>query len=307
MSSRIAITGPTGSFSDNLRRLKKALAEAETLVVGAGAGLSASAGFAYTGQRLEKYFGDFAAKYGFTDMYTGGFTAFSSPEEQWAFWSRYIYINRYMDPPRPVYEQLLELVRDRDYFVLTTNVDHCFQKAGFDRERLFYTQGDYGLWQCSVPCHQKTYDNGETVREMLEAQGYVFGPAGELTLPEGASPKMEVPTALLPRCPVCGEPMRMNLRGDDRFVEDEGWHAAAGRYTQFLTQRRDSRTLFLELGCGFNSPGVVKFSFWQMAARWPRAVFACVNYGEACAPVELREKSICLDGDIGGTLASLRG
>ncbi len=224
------------------------------------------------------------------------------PEELWAYWSRYIYINRCMDPPKPVYEKLFELVRDKDYFVLTTNVDHCFQKAGFDKDRLFYTQGDYGLWQCSEPCHKKTYDNAESVRTMVEAQGFVIAEDGTLTVPEGVRLKMTVPAELAPRCPVCGKPMSMNLRSDDRFVEDEGWHRAAERYSAFLRRHQNRKVLFLEAAVGWNTPGIVKYSFWRMVNEWPDAIYACLNYGEACAPEEIAKKSICINGDIGEIL-----
>ena len=212
----------TGTYSDNVGRLKKALAEADAVVIGAGAGLSTSAGFVYSGERFEKYFFDFAAKYHFTDMYSGGFYPYTTQEEFWAYWSRYIWVNRYMDAPRPVYDELLALIKNKDYFVITTNVDHCFQKAGFDKNRLFYTQGDYGLFQCSEPCHNKTYENEETIRKMVPAQGWIIEADNSLTLPEHAAVKMEVPTALLPVCPVCGKPLSMNLRSDDTFAEDEG-------------------------------------------------------------------------------------
>ena len=290
---------PTTETPNGVEKLKTALREAEAVVIGAGAGLSTSAGFIYTGERFEKYFGDFARKYHFTDMYSGGFYPYETQEEFWAYWSRYIYINRYMNPAKPVYKQLLDLVKDKDYFVLTTNVDHCFQKAGFDKRRLFYTQGDYGLFQCSKPCHQKTYDNEEVIRKMVLSQEYEITEDGALSLPESGKPYMSVPTDLLPRCPVCGRPMTMNLRSDDTFVEDEGWGAAADRYAAFLHDHQEKKTVFLEAGTGWNTPSIVKFSFWQMVNDWPEATYACLNYGEAYAPEEIREKSICINGDVG--------
>lgn len=292
---------------DGVGKLRDALKEAEAVIIGAGAGLSTSAGFIYTGERFEKYFRDFAEKYHFEDMYSGGFQVMRlPPEELWAYWSRYIYINRYMNPPKPVYEKLFELVRDKDYFVLTTNVDHCFQKVGFDKQRLFYTQGDYGLWQCSEPCHNKTYDNAEAVRAMVEAQGFVIAEDGTtLTVPEGVTLKMTVPTELVPHCPVCGKPMSMNLRADDTFIEDEGWHRAAERYSDFLRRHRDMKVLFLETAVGWNTPSIVKYSFWRMANEWPDATYACLNYGEAYAPEEIAGKSICINGDIGDILNQL--
>lgn len=269
-------------------RLRRALGAADAVVIGAGAGLSAAAGFTYSGKRFEQHFADFIRQYGFTDMYTGGFYPFASLEEHWAYWSRYIWINRYEDAPKPAYQNLLRLVQDTDYFVLTTNVDHCFQKAGFAKERLFYTQGDYGLWQCSRPCHQKTYDNYAAVKRMLEEQK-----------------DMRIPGGLVPRCPVCGEPMTMNLRIDDTFVEDEGWHNAAARYANFISRHERARVLYLELGVGSNTPGIIKYPFRKLTAQNLRAVYACVNRGEASAPREIAGRSVCLDADIADVLERL--
>lgn len=269
-------------------RLKYEIETADAIVVGAGAGLSTAAGFTYSGARMQQYFADFVEKYGFRDMYTGGFYPFPTPEEQWAYWSRYIYINRYMDVDNGTYRRLFELLKDKDYFVLTTNVDHQFQKAGFDKHRLFYTQGDYGLWQCSEPCHQKTYDNEETVRAMAAQQK-----------------DMRVPAELVPHCPVCGKPMRMNLRADDTFVEDEGWHAAAERYEEFLRRHEGMHVLYLELGVGMNTPAIIKFPFWRMTYDNPDAVYACVNFGEAYVPEQIRKQSICINGDIHDVLCRL--
>ncbi len=302
MFSNRKITTSIGNCSDKVERLARNLREADAVVIGAGAGLSTSAGFTYTGERFRQYFQDFGAKYGFTDMYSGGFYPYQTPEEHWAYWSRYIYINRYMNAPKPVYEKLYELVHDKEYFVLTTNVDHCFQKAGFDKHRLFYTQGDYGLFQCSEPCHQETYDNENVIREMVAAQGYKIGSDGALFLPEGIVPKMTVPAELVPHCPKCGRPMSMNLRADSTFVEDEGWHIAAERYSDFLRRHRNLKVLFLELGVGMNTPGIIKYPFWQMTAENSDAVYVCINYGEAYVPDEIKKKSICINGDIGEVL-----
>lgn len=276
------------SGSDNIKRLKKAIEDADSFVIGAGAGLSTSAGFTYSGERFEKYFSDFRSKYGIKDMYSGGFYPYETPEEMWAYWSRYIYINRYMNAPKQVYEHLLELVKDKDYFVITTNVDHCFQKAGFDKKRLFYTQGDYGLFQCSEPCLNVTYDNETMIRAMYDQQC-----------------NMRVPTELIPKCPNCGKPLTMNLRSDDKFVEDEGWHEAAARYHDYLNSR-DGKILYLELGVGYNTPGIIKYPFWQMTMKNPDATYACINYGEAVCPEDIREQSICIDGDIGAMIDQLR-
>lgn len=289
-----------------IEKLKEALETSDAVLVGAGAGLSASAGFSYAGERFERYFGDFAARYHFTDMYSGGFYPYDTLEEHWAYWSRYIYINRYLDAPKPVYEQLYGLVKEKDYFVLSTNVDHCFQKAGFEKHRLFYTQGDYGLFQCSEPCHQETYDNADVIRRMVKAQGYEILENGELELPKGRETLRRIPSELVPHCPKCGKPMSMNLRADGTFVEDEGWHRASERYSDFLRRHRNVKVLFLELGVGFNTPGIIKYPFWQMTYQNPEATYACINYGDAAAPKEIAGRSICMDGDIGEVLKKLK-
>lgn len=305
MFSKKKIMKSTNDYLDNIEKFKKAIIDADAVVIGAGAGLSTSAGFVYTGERFDKYFHDFAQKYRFSDMYSGGFYPYRTLEEHWAYWSRYIYINRYMDAPKPVYDKLYELVKEKDYFVLTTNVDHCFQKAGFDKHRLFYTQGDYGLFQCSEPCHADTYENEDIIREMVETQGYVIEEDGELSLPEGVTPKMVVPSDLIPHCPKCGKPMSMNLRADDTFVEDEGWHCASERYAEFLRRHKNMKVLFLEVAVGFNTPGIIKYSFWRMTYDWKDAMYVCLNYGEAYAPDEIKKKSLCINADIGEILDRL--
>ena len=288
MFSRIWTKPSTKSCSELMERLKAALQDCDAVVIGAGAGLSTAAGFTYTGERFEKYFSDFAAKYGIQDMYSGGFFPFATSEEHWAYWSRYIYINRYMDAPKLVYDDLLKLVRDKDYFVITTNVDHCFQKIGFDKKRLFYTQGDYGLFQCSEPCCQETFDNEIVILEMVKRQE-----------------NMKIPTELLPVCPHCGKPLTMNLRSDDKFVEDGGWHRAAERYENFLRTRQGQKILFLELGVGFNTPVIIKYPFWQMTAKNPNATYACINQGQAMCPREIQRQAICINADIGSILQGL--
>lgn len=289
---------------DNIEKLKKSLNEADAVVIGAGAGLSTSAGFTYSGERFRKYFYDFEEEYGFHDMYSGGFHVMQlEPEVSWAYWARNIYINRYKDAPKPVYKRILELVKDKDYFVLTTNVDHCFQKAGVDKKRLFYTQGDYGLFQSVNPEIRKTYDNEEWVMKAMEAQGFVKDDAGDFRIPDSIL-QMRIPSELIPKCPDDGSDVCMNLRADDSFVEDEGWHKAAERYENFLRTRK-GKILFLELGVGYNTPVIIKYPFWQMTAKNPEAVYACLNYGEAVCPYEIKEQAICIDGDIGTVIEDL--
>ena len=278
----------TQDISAQIYKLNEALINADAVVIGAGAGLSTAAGFEYSGERFKKYFSDFAKKYGFEDMYSGGFYPYETPEEFWVYWSRYIFVNRYSDPPKNVYQKLLKIVKGKDYFVITTNVDHCFQKAGFDKERLFYTQGDYGLFQRSVPCHNKTYDNKETVRHMVSEQK-----------------DMRVPSELIPRCPVCGSPMTMNLRSDDKFVQDDGWYAACEHYKRFINTKSQNKVLFLELGVGFNTPGIIKYPFMRMTAQNKNATYVCINRGEAICPKQISDRTIAIDADICDVIFSL--
>lgn len=281
MFLRISTDKSTKNFSDKINRVKNLLKSADAVVIGAGAGLSTSADFEYSGERFEKYFSDFAEKYGITDMYSGGFYPYQTLEEYWAWWSRQIYCNRYIDAPKPLYQKLLSLVKDKDCFVITTNVDHCFQKSGFDKQRLFYMQGDYGLFQCCEPCCQKTYDNEELVLKMVQSQK-----------------NMKIPSELVPYCPNCGQPMTTNLRCDDSFVQDEGWYKAKNRYDDFIRRHEGLKTVFLELGVGNNTPVWIKYPFQKMTAQNPNASYVCVNFGCAYAPPEIKDQSVCIDSDI---------
>lgn len=287
----------TGTREENLRRLKKEIETSDAIVVGAGAGLSTAAGFIYTGERFEKWFPDFIRTYGIRDMYSGGFYSYPQKEIFWAYWARYIYINRYLTPPKNSYENLLSLIGGKNHFVITTNVDHCFQRAGFDKKRLFYTQGDYGLFQSTNPRTQKTYDNEEWVMRAMEAQGFVKNDAGEFEMPEDGGLLMEIPTDLLPKCPDDGADMTMNLRSDDSFVENEGWHIASAAYSDFLRAHEGKHILFLELGIGSNTPVICKYPFWQMTNDNKNAVYACLNYNEAFCPSQIEDRSIVIDGD----------
>ena len=288
MFSRILTQTSMMTYSEQIEQVRQALHEADAVVIGAGSGLSTSAGLTYSGPRFQEHFGDFIQKYKLQDMYSGGFYPFDSLEEHWAWWSRHILINRYEKAPKLVYDELLKLVHEQDYFVLTTNVDHQFQLAGFDKKRLFYTQGDYGLWQCSEPCCQKTWDNEETVRRMVAEQR-----------------DMRVPTELVPHCPVCGRPMTMNLRCDSTFVQDEGWYAAAGRYQDFLRRHERMRMVYLELGVGGNTPVIIKYPFWKMTYQNSNAFYVCINLSESCCPKEIQTKAVCINRDVGTVLHEL--
>ena len=269
------------SSSDNIAEIKRRIEIAEAIVIGAGVGLSSAAGLEYSGKRFQKYFYDFIEKYGFTDMYSGGFYPFETPEEYWAYWSRYIFVNRFECAENGVYKRLLKLVENKEYFVLTTNVDHLFQKSGFNKNLLFYTQGDYGLFQCSEPCHTATYDNEKIIRQMVVVQK-----------------NMHIPSELIPVCPKCEKPMTMNLRTDDRFVQDEGWHSASKQYGNFIEKHGSENILFLELGVGYNTPGIIKFPFWKITAKNPEAFYICVNFGEVYVPDEIKKRAICVNSDI---------
>lgn len=279
----------TNEYSAKIEKLKDLLANADAIVIGAGAGLSTAAGFTYSGKRFHENFHDFEAKYNFHDMYAGGFYPYPTPEEYWAYWSRYVYLNRYTEPPKPTYNELYELVKNENYFVITTNVDHLFRKAGFDKRRLFYTQGDYGLFQCSVPCRKITYNNETAIRKMVETQK-----------------DMRIPAELVPKCPVCGKPMTMNLRADDKFVEDDGWREACERYENFIRENKNKNIVYLELGVGMNTPVIIKYPFWQLTAKNKNARYVCVNTDMAYAPNEIKDRSLCFPDDISAVISDLK-
>ena len=300
----LRISGGVGTREEQIGRLKKEIETADAVLVGAGAGLSASAGLTYSGERFERYFFDFAKQYQIRDIYSGGFYPFPDEETLWAWWARHIYYNRYIDAPKPVYSELLKLLKDKDYFVITTNVDHQFQRAGFDKKRLFYTQGDYGLFQIAGGSVPETYDNGEWTMKAMEAQGFVKDENGVFTVPDNKAIKMRIPTELIPKSPD-GKAVAMNLRSDDTFVEDAGWHKAAAAYSDFIRRHENLHVLYLELGVGSNTPMIVKYPFWNMTAKNPDATYACLNYGEAYCPKQIEKRAICINGDIGETINSI--
>jgi NAD-dependent SIR2 family protein deacetylase len=292
-------------IEDQIDQLSSWIDEADAILIGAGAGLSTAAGLTYTGERFQKYFYDFIETYGISDMYSGGFYPFPDAETTWAWWSRHIYVNRYIDAPKPVYADLLDVVRGRDYFVLTTNVDHQFQRAGFDKDRLFYTQGDYGLLQSTNPTNKCTYDNEDLVMRMMEAQGFVRDASGVFQPPADGQLLMHIPTELVPKCPDDGADMTMNLRSDETFVQDEGWYRAQDRYRSFVEQHEGGRLLLWELGVGMNTPGIIKFPFWQETFDNRKAHYVCINKGEAYGPCEIADRSLLMDADIGEVLKKL--
>ncbi len=294
----------TGNREAQLQRLKTELETADAIVIGAGAGLSTAAGLTYSGERFERCFFDFKEHFGITDLYSGGFYPFPDEETRWAWWARHIYFNRYIDPPRPVYRDLLKLVQGKNYFVITTNVDHQFQRAGFDKSRLFYTQGDYGLFQSVHGRDKKTYDNEAWVRKAMAAQRFLPDENGVFHVPKDRQISMRLPGGLIPRTPK-GEAVTMNLRSDDSFVEDEGWHTASANYAAFLAGNAGKHVLYLEIGVGANTPVIIKYPFWAMTLENERAVYACLNYEESFCPKQIEKQSICLDGDAGELVKAL--
>ena len=303
-SFRGGLSCGTGSREDNIDRLKQALETSDAIVIGAGAGLSTAAGLTYDGERFERYFFDFKNRFGIRDMYSGGFYPFPDDETRWAWWARHIYFNRYIDPPKPVYKDLLALVKDKNYFVITTNVDHQFQRAGFDKKRLFYTQGDYGLFQSASGKTKKTYDNEQWVMQAMTAQRFIPDENGMFQVPKDRLISMRVPHELLPQIPDGGKVV-MNLRSDDTFVEDAGWYEASANYAAFLREAAGKRVLFLEIGVGANTPVIVKYPFWAMTAENTNAVYACLNFNEAVCPKQIESQSICIDGDSAEILTKL--
>lgn len=292
-------------YEEQLKMLKDEIGTADAILIGAGAGLSTAAGLTYSGERFDKYFFDFRDKYGIRDIYSGGFYPFKAEEEYWAWWSRHIYFNRFIDAPTDVYPNLLSLVKDKDYFVLTTNVDHQFQRAGFDKKRMFYTQGDYGLLQSIDPKLPNTFDNEEIIMNMMEDQGFVKNDEGVFELPKDGKIKMDISSKLIPVCPDDGKRMVPNLRADDTFVEDAGWHRANERYNDFCRRHENMHVLYLELGVGMNTPVIIKFPFWREVEHNKKAFYACINYGDAGTDRSIADRSICMDEDIAKVLRDL--
>ena len=301
------ITRGDGSREEQIERLRREIREADAVVIGAGAGLSTAAGFTYSGERFHRYFRDFEEKFGIADMYSGGFYPFPEEEIRWAWWARHIYYNRYVDAPEPVYTGLLKLVEEKDYFVITTNVDHQFQRAGFDKKRLFYTQGDYGLFQPLGGKDDRTWDNEEWVMDAMEAQGFVKDENGIFQMPADGNVSMRIPSDLIPVDPVTGGPVTMNLRSDDTFVEDDGWRKASAAYADFLRRHSGMRVLYMEIGVGHNTPVIIKYPFWQMTKENPKATYACLGRSDPYCPKPIEKQSVCIDGDFMETLKELQG
>lgn len=276
-------------YEEQIRSAARYLQEADYVLIGAGAGLSTAAGLTYSGKRFQDNFKEFIEKYGMQDMYSAGFYPFGTEEERWAYWCRHSYVNRIAPPAMPLYEKLFAMVKDMDYFVLTTNVDHQFQKAGFQNERIFATQGDYGRIQCMKGCHPKTYDAVSMFTQMNQAQK-----------------DCKIPSYMVPRCPVCGGPMAMNLRCDQYFVEDDSWNQAAENYGRYLKQLKKGNVLLLELGVGFNTPSIIRFPFEKMVRENKNINLVRLNLDEAVIPESFGKRGIGINRDLCESLNDIR-
>lgn len=278
-------------YKEQLEQAADLIGKAKTILIGAGAGASAAAGLTYSGERFTDNFSEFIEKYGamyMTDMYAAGFYPFPTQEAKWGYWSKHSMVNRFLPPAMPLYRRLYEIVKEKDYFVLTTNVDHQFQKAGFQAERIFATQGDYGNIQCEKGCHSKIYDAEDMFRQMEQARRDCL-----------------VPSYMVPKCPVCGGNMAMHLRCDQYFVEDENWHRAAGRYYDFLKKIEKEDAVLLELGVGFNTPMIIRFPFEKMVRENKGLSLIRLNMNEAVVPESFGSRAVGIGGDMAKVISDL--
>ncbi len=275
-------------YEEQIKAAANAIETAEYVLIGAGAGLSAAAGLTYGGKRFTDNFPEFIKKYGMTDMYSAGFYPFPNEEAKWGYWSKHVYINRISPQALPLYQKLKELIREKNYFVLTTNAEHQFYKADFGKDKIFATQGDYGLIQCMRGCHPKTYDDIEMMNQMNQARKDCL-----------------IPSYMVPKCPVCGGPMNMNLRCDQYFVEDDAWHQAENHFTAFLDECQDRKTVLLELGIGFNTPTIVRFPFEKLAREKQNMTLVRLNLNEAIVPESLGKRAIGINADMEQSISDL--
>lgn len=276
------------SYEEQIKLASTYIKNADYILIGAGAGLSSAAGLTYSGKRFEENFKEFIDKYGMTDMYSAGFYPFPSEEARWGYWSKHSYINRIEPEGLPLYRQLLKIIESKDYFVLTTNVDYQFQKSGFDESRIFAIQGDYGLIQCMHGCHNKTYDAIEMFNQMNQAVKDCL-----------------VPSYMVPKCPVCGGPMTMNLRCDQYFVEDEKWNIAADYFDKFLKTIKNKKIVLLELGVGFNTPAIIRFPFEKMMRENNNATLVRLNLDEAIVPKNFGKRAVGINEDLNKSISDL--
>ena len=276
-------------YNKRISEVKKLINEADYILIGAGAGLSTAAGLEYSGESFEKNFKEFIEKYNFPDLYSASFYDFNTQEEKWAFFAKMISLNRFNKEPLKLYQELCSLVKEKDYFIITTNVDGQFEKAGFEKEKVFETQGDYAYLQCEIACHNKLYYNYDLVNEWLKN-----------------TEDCKIPSSLVPKCPVCGGNMEMNLRKDANFVQDENWYKQDKRYGEFLDKSQDKNLLLLEIGVGFNTPGIIRFPFEQMVYNNVNTHLVRINKDYAFVSKEIEDKTILFDEDTNKIVEDLK-
>ena len=276
-------------YNKKILEVKNLINEADYILIGAGSGLSTAAGLEYFGESFEKNFKEFIEKYNFPDLYSASFYDFNTQEEKWAFFTKMIYLNRFNKEPLKLYQEIYYLIKEKDYFVITTNVDGQFEKAGFEKERVFETQGDYAYLQCENACHNKLYYNYDLVNEWLKN-----------------TKDCKIPSNLVPKCPVCGGNMEMNLRKDANFVQDENWYKQDKRYGEFLNKSQDKNLLLLEIGVGFNTPGIIRFPFEQMVYNNIHTNLVRINKDYAFTNKEIENKTILFDEDVNTIIEDLR-
>lgn len=265
---------------ENYSKIKELIKNADAILIGAGAGLSSSAGIDYSKYSFSKNFPELVKAYGMTDMYTSSFYDFDSEEERWSYWAKHINYSFIAPPPLKTYKELYELVKNKNYFVITTNVDGQFEKSGFDKTRVFEVQGSYGKMQCSVGCHNRVYDNTKLVKKMLECKD-----------------NLKIDKELIPKCPVCGKNMEINIRKDSFFIEDDNWHYLNDNYEKFIKNNIDKKMILIELGVGFNTPGIIRYPFDQLAYKYDNVTLIRINNKYPEILLKSKGKSISIAED----------
>ena len=276
-------------YNSRIIQAKQAIEQADYIIIGAGAGLSTAAGLLYSGEKFKKDFKEFIEKYHFEDLYSASFYNFKTQEEKWAFFAKMIKLNRYNETPLKLYQELYEIVKNNEYFVLSTNVDGQFYNSGFDRKKVFEIQGDYSYLQCENACHNKLYNNKELVEKWLRN-----------------TKNCKIPSDLVMKCPVCGGNMDMNLRKDANFVQDENWYRQSEKYEDFLSRSKGKNVVLLEMGVGFNTPGIIRFPFEQMTANNVKTTLIRINKDYPNPMLEIKNKTISFDEDTNKIIEDLK-
>ena len=276
-------------YNSRIIQAKQAIKQADYIIIGAGSGLSTAAGLLYSGEKFEKDFKEFIEKYHLDNLYSASFYEFKTQEEKWAFFAKMIKLNRYNEKTLKLYQELYEIVKNKEYFVLSTNVDGQFYNSGFDKDKVFEVQGDYSYLQCENACHNKLYNNKELVEKWLRN-----------------TKNCKIPSDLVMKCPVCGGNMDMNLRKDANFVQDENWYRQSEKYEDFLSRSKGKNVVLLEIGVGFNTPGIIRFSFEQMTANIEKTTLIRINKDYPNPMLEIENKTISFDEDTNKIIEDLK-